>query len=392
MIRILINWNYERFDLTEYLLDFASEMELVFIYKQFRQDPPDWMRRKNVSIIYWSDYASPYDMLRKVNPSTLVFADLESFNQIALNIAGRNKNIKTFVLQHGLRGAFEVDEALSINGQNENRIRFSPTSTWSILFLLRALRLKNVMHFPKLLKFIFQRKKKDLTTSLYNNILDLRKADFYIEFSEENCSYHRKRDGIEQDRFIITGNPFLDTYFEYLNVNHKSGDYCLLIDCPFLEAHFYNDPGIDAVMKKEYLKKLDKWSSTNGFTLKVKLHPVSFKSTDLFLSDTIEYFREADLKELIAGSAVVFFVHFSSIAPAVLYYKPSIYFHFSLEEHGNIFRRLGTPELPLFTFDETKTDLQEKAVRISRTAMIPFLHTTDGKAAERVKNALINYS
>src|SRR5688572_18848133 len=111
--RVLINWYYSRFDLTEYLLNFAEEIEIVFLFKQFKEEEPDYItQHKNISVVYWGNYKSPYQLLKEVSPDIVVFADLESFNQIALNVAARNTGIKTFVLQHGVRGEFEINEAL----------------------------------------------------------------------------------------------------------------------------------------------------------------------------------------------------------------------------------------------------------------------------------------
>ncbi len=393
MKRVLLNWYYHRYDLTNYLLDFTDEMELVFLFHHSSEEAPGYLKgRKNVSVVFWGDFNTPYQLLQKIRPDLVVFADLESFNQIALNIAARNKGLTTFVLQHGSRGAYEIDEALMI-ADKEKKIQFTGTSFWSFRFLMSALRPKNFGQLRQLLKFVYTRKSSPLTNALFRHQFELRRADYYLEFSEANTTYHRKRDGITDERFILTGNPMLDDYFEYLNRNSSDkGEYCLLIDCPFVEANFYQDHSITADRKNEYLAKLDQLSVMNGYQLKVKLHPLSYQSEGLYQSTTISYYRDADLKELVAGASCVYFVHFSSVAPVILAYKPSIYFHSVLQEHGNQFRKLDVPELPLFEFSETRKDLVDISRKLSIDQIKPLLYSTDGKASERVRNAILSHS
>jgi len=390
MKRILLNWYYHRFDLTEYLLQFTGEFKLIFLYKYAFSPEPHYLKdRKNIEIVYWGDYHSPYALLDKVKPDLVVFADLESFNQIALNIAARNRGIGTVVLQHGVRGGFEVHEALSNAENNTEKITFSHTSRWSLRFLLTALKLKNAAALPSLLKFIYQRKTKDLTSALYHNQFELRRADRYIEFSSENLTYHLERDGIPRERFVVTGNPAFDDYFNYLNHFSSDKGYALLIDCPFTEAGFLQDHQIDSEKKRDYLEKLDRLSIANGLKTKVKLHPLSFDSPEFYHSDNLTYYRQHDLKELIAGANVIYFLHFSSVAPIILAYKPSLYFHYSLDQHRKEFQRVGLDSVPLFEFNENDLNVEATAKKIPVEDLAPFLYSTDGKASERVKQALI---
>lgn len=393
MKRILLNWYYHRYDLTDYLLGFAGELELVFLFRHFPDGKePAYMRnRPGVSVIYWGQYATPYALLQQVKPDLVVFADLESFNQIALNIAARNRGISTCVLQHGFRGAFEVDEALDVAGQAAE-LRFSSTSLWSFRFLFSALRPRNLPALPKLAAFVYARKRGELTAALYRHQFELRRADHYIEFSEHNTGYHRRRDGVPPERFILTGNPVLDEYFQYFNTHRSPGPepYCLLIDCPYGEANFIQDYGIGLEEKNAYLRRLADWAHRNGCSLKVKLHPLSYNNDRLYEEERLTYYRDADLKPLVAGAAVVFFVHFSSLAPAILACRPAIYFHAGIEGHARVFRELGVTCLDLFSFDATTDELSGQAVQVAEDQLAPYLYRTDGQAAARVKEALLN--
>lgn len=393
MKKILFNWYYHRQDLTSYLLAFAKDAELVFLYRQFPDEVPGYLKGiKNISFIYWSDFGSTGQLLKKVNPDLIVFADLESFNQIALNIAARNKHIPTYVLQHGVRGSFEVEEALALSDETESNYRLSPTSFWSLRFFLSSLNFKNLVHLPILVRFIIDRKRGELTASLHKHQFELRRADQYIEFSEENSGYHKMRDGIPEDRFILTGNPSFDDYFAFLNRHNKPDNppFYLLIDCPFTEANFLKDHGITPEKKNEYLKRLADWSAANGGQLKVKLHPLSYHTEGFYQDGSIEYIRNTDLKDLTGRARAVFFVHFTSLAPIILAYKPAIYFHSVLESHRTHFRQLGVPVLDLFEFNLNAT-IPETVKRVDETVLMPYLYKTDGRAAERIRQILLKY-
>ena len=73
MKKILFNWYYHRQDLTSYLLSFAKDAELVFLYRQFPEEVPAYLKGiSNISFIYWSDFGSPGQLLKKVNPAILL--------------------------------------------------------------------------------------------------------------------------------------------------------------------------------------------------------------------------------------------------------------------------------------------------------------------------------
>src|SRR5690242_13495439 len=106
-MRILLNWYYHRPDLTRHLLELGRDHELFFIDRH----APDGVDVPGATVLYWGDFASPYALLDEVRPDKVVFSDIEAFHQLALNIAARNRHIPSYILQHGTRGAFELDRA-----------------------------------------------------------------------------------------------------------------------------------------------------------------------------------------------------------------------------------------------------------------------------------------
>lgn len=395
MRKILLNWYYERPDLTGYLIDFSKKFELVFLYNHSFTPIPDYLDScKNISVVYWSDFKTPQQLLRFVKPDCVVFYDLESFNQIALNIAARNNNITTFVLQHGIRGAFEIDEALAIVSKTTSALQINPTSRWSIRFLFASLMLKNFRQLPAMFKFIYTRKTKELTIALQKNQFELRRADYYIEFSEINAGYHKLRDGVPDNRFIFTGNPLYDDYINYYKNTSAQPEekYFLLIDCPFVEANFLTSARMTIEEKHSYLISMNILSKSMHAKLYVKLHPISYKTNNLPSDENMIYFRDTDIKKMAANASLIFFVHFSTLSPLFLSFKPCIYFKSLYCDQAEIFKSLSVTTFNISPFTCRPQDLNENFSTVNKVELEKYLYKTDGMAVERIKCILENNS
>ncbi len=388
MKRILLNWYYHRPDLTEYLLKLSDEFELVFIFKHERPCEREWKQwsGKNISVVYWGDYKTPYQLLKKVKPDIVVFYDIEAFNQVALNVAARNKKIPTYVLQHGVRGDYEVAEALTYS--EKESINFSDTSTWSIKFFLAAFRFKNILDILSIGKFIINRKRFELTVALAKSKAEWRNADYYIELSKANTGYHKMRDGIPDDRFIIIGNPQFDIYFEQLNAPSKqeTEPYALLIDAPFCEAVFLRKERMAIAEKNDYLKNINLWCIAKKLRLFIKLHPLTYNVDYLLKDNNITYYKGAELGTLIKGSTVVFFVHFSSLTPLIILYKPFIYLASSYLPPVNFIKEKSIPVINITDFSANIN--REPSPPLPIKDLEDQLYKAGGNALERLRNIL----
>jgi hypothetical protein len=388
MKRILLNWYYFRPDLTNYLLEMTDEFELIFIF--FHSPPKEnnlaGITGKNVSIIYWGDFKSPYQLLNKIRPDIVVFHDIETFNQVALNVAARNKKIPTYVLQHGIRGGYEVNQALSL--VEKQPISLSNTTSWSIKFFLSSFQLINICNVYSILKFIINRKKYELTRALTKSHGEWRNADYYIELSKENTSYHKERDGIADNRFLIIGNPQFDTYFQKLdgNKSEEKEPYCLLIDCPFCEAVFQGSERMTPAEKNDYLKSISGWCRNRGLRLYVKLHPLTFNTDYLFNDGNITYFNDADITSLIEESNLVFFVHFSSLTPIIIHYKPFVFLETKYLPFNDFFQTKGIEIINMEDFT-AEANVQPHSP-LTAEELENVLYKTDGKATERLRSIL----
>ena len=259
MNRILFNWYYHRQDLTEYLLETFADHQLYFLFYAKEEQVPEYLHKySNVTIIFWNDFNTPYKLLKSINPDCIVFHDIESFYQVGLNIAAKNSQVLTFVLQHGLRSGYDVNYILE-NSSPHQKMTVSDTSLKTLFFFLSSLRFRNLSSAFRLIKFIVDRKAFELTRALKRNQFSLRHADYYIEFSELNTTYHKERDNIPIDKFIITGNPLFDGYindFKTEHANKKTGDYVLLIDGPLECDNGVDIPHLTLEEKNRYLLQI----------------------------------------------------------------------------------------------------------------------------------------
>jgi hypothetical protein len=389
-MKILVNWDYERADLMKAFTSLKGDIHFVFIYRNVRVAETE--KIFGTEILYWDDFNSPYELLRKVQPDKILFHDIESFIQVSLNIAARNKGIPTLVLEHGLRGAYEIDIALNSFSAKDtsagSEIIAEKKAKSSIRFYLRSFRSKNIVSLFYFLLFPFIRRKYGLALGLYKCRFDLRTADLYINFTDHNASYIMKRDGVNIHKIISIGNPCFDELFKYLEKGpYKPGDYYLLIDAPYCEQSIFN-------MKKEakaaFYKKLNAFCLFHNARLKIKLHPHSYEADYLPEHSNIEYLRECNIAELLGHTRGCFLLNLSTLSPLALYYSKCLYFNTGINPYDKeLIESSFVPACNFNSFEPDELKFRESTIREKEVIKKDYLYATDGKATERLKQILL---
>lgn len=374
-MRLLFNWHYyHRDDLTWSIYEACKADELTFIDRF----APDGQLAAHGHTVYWSEFTSPYRLLDAVRPDKVVFSDIESFWQLALNIAAKNRNIPTLVLQHGARNSAEM----AAMPDAAHPVELSGTSRRTLEFLLRALRPQNLAAAPALGRFIVDRKRFELTKALSRNRFDLRRADRYIEYSADNASYHEARDGVSRDRFEIIGNPSLDPFFSTIDAAVPDVASALLIDAPFLEAG-----GLRGRMtgeeKASYLIKLGDVAAARGMRLTVKLHPLTGGGA-LPHHPAIDYQRDGEITKLAGRASLIIHLHYSTLTAPLVLKRPFLAFDNGL---------LPTPPFidsdqlhPLLSFNPD--DIGQPEQPLPWEQIEPYLGFCDGRSIERLTTVL----
>jgi|GEM_PF-3578848 len=393
MMKILVNWDYERKDLMHPFALLQEEIEWVFIYKG---SAPGTGREKlfGTDVLYWNDYSSPYDLLQQVKPGKVLFHDIESFPQVALNIAAKNTGIETLVLEHGLRAAYEIDIAYE-NARSPrpatagNAVPAASKGKSSLLFYLRAFRLKNIASLLHFLRFPFTRKKYGLTIGLHRSPFSLREADRYINFTMHNASYILKRDHIAEEKVIAIGNPNFDAQYEAFEkyADAPKENYYLLIDAPYCEQAIF---GMPQQQKIAFYRKLNEFCLLKGARLKIKLHPQSYTADYLPAHANIDYIREALVSEYIMKAQGCILVNLSTLSPLAMYYSRCIYMNSGLNPYDReLIGNQYVPEYDFNRFDPAALDFKEITPALKAGIKNAYLYATDGKATQRLKQILL---
>src|SRR5437868_6187862 len=159
--RILVYWDYRRRDLLLPFdkLDYYFEWYFIFFSKE-EVDVTSLKYKK----LYWSNYSTPYDLLKYVNPHCVIFSDLSNVNTVSLNIACKNINIKTYLLEHGVKLYYDYYleiEKLSRN-LNLNNGRIAKKSKGgniqriqTLKFYFSAIRFKNYKDIINIFKLFY---------------------------------------------------------------------------------------------------------------------------------------------------------------------------------------------------------------------------------------------
>src|ERR1700757_5040505 len=189
--KILVNWDYDRNDLMIPFLKLEHDFEFIFIYKYQRVDESNSFPFKT---IYWNEYKTPYKLLREIKPAKIIFHDIESFHQVALCIAAKNKKVITFHLEHGVKFELknhldEVNYLKTIKAKENKNEPKTTNSFQTLLFYLSSFPAKQLSQLYNWIKFMYVRKTMNMLEGLVACPFPFRKADLYINFTKFNARF-----------------------------------------------------------------------------------------------------------------------------------------------------------------------------------------------------------
>jgi hypothetical protein len=396
-VRILLSRDYDRIDHLRSICEATRGSELSLLYRKY---PDAQSTSVDAKILYWSEFATPYEILDRVRPDKIVFTDIETFYEVALNIAARRAGIPTFVYEHGLRYAGEVQVAydagnpasVALSGFASRRGIVQRLHT--LRFYLSALRDCTTSERVTLLRFLYRRSVDDMTVALSESQFDLRLADAYINYSVENTAFLRQRDGMALSRFRLIGNPSLDEYFdETLDASHvPKEDFYLLIDSPLVEVESIAMPGRE---KAAFLEKLSAFAKRKGAKLYVKLHPYSylygFAADYLPKDENIIYGRDVPVGPLLRRARGCFGLvsTLMTVAPClnrcIVFRLPNQPFPDDLVARGVA----GGLDFHHFLPEDISFDGAAAAPEALARFVDDYLYKADGKATERLRALLM---
>jgi hypothetical protein len=268
-----------------YMLKFFSSLKkkanLYFLFYSYNKETTG-IHSDYGKAIYWKDFGNAFKLLDQITPKKVIFFELETLNQVALNVACRRKGIPTVFADHGLQDFNISIQANEFVRKKSNRLK-------TIIDKLKRISknpypvLKNRLFFQKTLlkldkkhaQFLNSYKRIRLNNTITNTYLKINSSllypDSYLCFSPTNFEFHQKMNHNAQIPVKFIGIPELDPFFLYNSdtpVDFRK--YVLFIDQPYVRYGYY---GWDSDKKYKFLKDLKKDIENKGKLLLVKVHP-----------------------------------------------------------------------------------------------------------------------
>ena len=288
--RILLVGDYNRSDFIFVAKQLKGEAKFYFI---------EYLNEKNLinkecleygDVIYWKDFSDGFDLLKKINPTKVVFYFIESFNHVALKVASKILQIPTYHLEHGLRFSLAYYQLGNDSKQIDTKKTFSQRlNQFSDLvnkynnrqFYKRTVR-KSPEKEKKFLKEYFKIRR---TNGIFQTFQILQSSfrlpDTYISFSPIIFNFHRDLENLAEEYPVkYIGIPQFDFFIKWKDI-FSNGKDVLFIDQPLHEQSIY-EWTVDKKMK--FLHQLFEITSQVGKKLYIKYHPMN----DLSLYASIE--------------------------------------------------------------------------------------------------------
>ena len=394
--RILLNWDTSRKDLLEPFISLKDDLEFIIVWGEDRNI--DALNHPFTQI-YFSDFKTPYKLLKEIRPDKILFFNLSSFPQIALNLAAKNLWIPTYVMHHGIHHSDSLKHSKQTETYELDKKGNLISNISSALFYFSALSIRNLNQLFKYIYFAWLRQRRSVLVAMEKCVFDARVPHHHINLSPHNAIITKIIDHLtDDDKFIYIGHPFFDRILRELNcLREKQGNanekYFLLIDFPNLH-HLLFFKMITPEKKVELYQRLSALAKSKGCRLKIKLHPMGFDSPHNYQDDNIDLIREADVAPLIHNAQECFsFV--STLLIPIIYHRKYCYV-FSLGDDSQFQKELielgVARRLDANAFDGNEI-LGQQENKISPSAYKIFveryLYYSDGHATERLKNILL---
>ncbi len=380
---ILAIWWYERDDLRGVFDSLPATVELVYIYRRRPTAGSSYQGRGIV--LYWTDFANPYEILDRVKPDKLVFQTIgHDSSYVALSLAARQRGIPVLIMDHGIFSRLHSEPPMAQRMDRAWNLRFSLSSFgtrvgWEWLRFLQ-------LQLLKLLK----RPVKDSDPRFQK----LRRADQYLTYCPYNQRFHKARDHVPDDVFVLTGILAFDGWAALeSHPNDEMGKaYMLLIDQP-LSGGDNCDFFLPQSDKEELLRTLDIFAGANGMELLVKLHPIDYAKADPFAGQNVRFLRQvADLGQLVKGASGIFGFFSTLQLPAILLAPNILFRHPSFPDLVNDIAEFGVIsvyDIGSFTAAHLSFDIPSRTVENLARYTHEFLYCLDGKSTKRSVEALL---
>lgn len=290
------------FDISHLLDDLDIESDYGFSNRRYR------------------DFKSPVQLLNELSIDLIVFKSIDSFLDIALNVAALRMGIKTYVLHHGIyqSNVLELESIKAKHIPSVTGYASSGGQRHTYGFYARAA-LKNLLALPAMIRYAIYRRSHGINTSKSKTHSKWLLPTKFIQLSPKNAEFEKSIYKLNtDDKFIYTGHPFYDEFCQKAKSRNTeriiNEPYYLLIDFPNLSSNIaFQSLGIEKKML--IYDELAKIAARAGNRLVVKTHPAD--PGEKSNNENIRFIDDCEIVHLIQQAEHCFAFYSSLLAPIV---------------------------------------------------------------------------
>lgn len=244
------------------------------------------------------DYKNYQQLLEETNPTIICFLALEDTHQVGLNAIAKERGIRTFHIEHGVR---DRETSAAISAWKSKRMERPQTNARPSAHIWRRIALRRVlskslrmassalrMEIDAYMKF---RNAHDIHVTARDFCGSVHLPTLYINFSPAVFDFHRSACVAEEQEVVYIGHPGFDTLADMSPSHNRK---LFFIDQPFVEWGLF---GWTEAKKKAFIMDLVDIAihSTKDGHLYVKKHPYSDSSFWSEFDDRVEIVEMKDL-------------------------------------------------------------------------------------------------
>ncbi|WP_242927775.1 alpha-2,8-polysialyltransferase family protein [Pontibacter vulgaris] len=358
--------------------------------------------------IFWGDFKSANDLLHITRPDKVIFLCIESYNHVALNLACKNANIPTYLLEHGLRAdyilGFDPKISPPLHQTTAKKLRYYGLVFQTILariknrlFLLNTIKVLPPADAAFVKQFVKVRKHYNCLETFRRIKSDKRLADIYISFTPQIFKVHQAHNSLPPDQRVIhIGVPYFD---HLINIKPKAIEKAiLLIDQPLAEHGLLK---WDQKYKETFIAQFTTICKSHHFKLYIKPHPKQDESLWLKAQQNslCELIDDDKLTKLAPSIPVITGFYSTYLMPFAAFNYTTL---LTLENHpagrldvSKSFTDAGVA-YPVYDLEELHNLLpnieQLHAQQLTNKAKFTkdWMYKFDGKSGERLRDILLN--
>lgn len=301
--------DYNQDYLLKYITPISSDVNLYFIHYASPKERKSNSFLHHGKIIYWKDFKHASHLISLIKPLKVVFFELETLNQVALNAVCKSKGIKTIFCDHGLS---MISSTVAIDTEKKrNRIKFNLHKY--LRFPID--RIKNRLFFNRtcqasnkeVKKFLKKYKEIRLSNTIYQTFMkisneQLRPSEYY-SISPKNHEFHQYLDNNANIPVRYFGLLDFDQMTSLKEDQEKK--YVLYVDQPYAKMKLF---GWNNSRKKKWIESINNWCQLKGLQLIIKKHPREDRMLwDSIKNDNIKYPQDEYVDYLPNTSIVIGF-------------------------------------------------------------------------------------